>query len=267
MNWFGLNWLDIFLNVVALAAVPGFLAAYGGHLAAEAIVDKKRSRKVKAYFWLLFSFGVIVTFWQQFRIAESDFARETREQWGQAVITRLLFSPPLPPSEPTHSPSSATQIPAKPDLAIRIVNPATPGIILLAANSVAHNVKADPVLWDIDRDDNSADSLFVNEAKYDWIRSDQHGGPTALIHPDQNNLVKPGHRVLGYITVACPDCKNAQVYWVYFVYGQGGWYSRMKEGPDPIKIAKAIPALREGDPEKYFAAFPQSSRVPIRELQ
>lgn len=97
MHAFGLNLLDILINVAALAIVPGILAALGGHLAAEGIADTGRSRKIKFYFWALFSFGVLVTFWQQFRLAEADQARETREVWNQAVVTRILFRPVLPP--------------------------------------------------------------------------------------------------------------------------------------------------------------------------
>jgi hypothetical protein len=42
MHWFGFNWFDIILNVLVLAIVPGILAAYGGHLAAEGVGDAKR---------------------------------------------------------------------------------------------------------------------------------------------------------------------------------------------------------------------------------
>ncbi len=97
MHWFGVNWWDIAINVIALAIVPGVLAVLGGLLAAEGIDDQKRSRKIKAYFWAIFSFGVIVTFWQQFRLAESDLARETKESWSQLIVSKFLFRPPMPP--------------------------------------------------------------------------------------------------------------------------------------------------------------------------
>jgi len=97
MDWFGLDWLDIAINVLALAIVPGVLAALGGALAAEAIPDKTRVPRIKGVFWLLFACGVVITFWQQFRIAQADFARETKETWNQAIVTRLLSHPPSPP--------------------------------------------------------------------------------------------------------------------------------------------------------------------------
>ena len=157
--------------------------------------------------------------------------------------------------------------PAKPDLAFVIVNPEAPWLILWPLHSTALSVKADPLLWDIDREDGSTASLFVNEAKYDWIRPDQHGGPTALLHPDDlRNVVKPGHRIVGYITIACPNCERTLVCWVYFIYGQKGWFMDVSSrgGPNPARLAESIPALRAGDPGQFLASFPEwANRIPI----
>lgn len=97
-KWFGLNWADVILNIAVLALIPGLFAAYGGHLAAEAIPDPKRERKVKRIFWLMFVVFVLATGWQQFRVAESDLARDTREAWADALALRELqpnITPPL----------------------------------------------------------------------------------------------------------------------------------------------------------------------------
>lgn len=97
-KWFGLNWADIVLNIAVLALIPGLFAAYGGHLAAEAIPDPKRERKVKRIFWLMFVVFVLATGWQQFRVSESDLARDTRETWADALALRELqpnVTPPL----------------------------------------------------------------------------------------------------------------------------------------------------------------------------
>jgi len=97
MNWLGLNWLDIAISVAALALIPGFVAAWGGHLAAEAIQDARRSRKVKFWFWFLFVLGVIITFWQQYRVAVADQSRDTRETWADALLTREFSRTSFPP--------------------------------------------------------------------------------------------------------------------------------------------------------------------------
>lgn len=96
MEWLGLDWLGLILNVFAIAIIPGLLAAYGGHLAAEAITNPKRSRTVKHYFWALFVFGVLATFWQQYRAAESDLDRDTKDKWAEAVVASKFLLPPAP---------------------------------------------------------------------------------------------------------------------------------------------------------------------------
>jgi hypothetical protein len=155
----------------------------------------------------------------------------------------------------------------KPDLAFVLVDPIAPGLILWPLHSNAFNVKADPLLWDIDREDGNTDSLLVNEAKYDWIRPDQHGGPTALLHPnDVRNTVKPGHRIIGYITIGCPDCEHVRICWVYFIYGKNGWFMDVSRhgGPNPARLAESIPTLRNGDPEQFLSSFPEwRGRSPI----
>lgn len=265
MHWFGLDWWDILINVIVLAIIPGLLAAGGGHLAAEAIPDKTRVPRVKAIFWLLFACGVVITFWQQFRIAQADFARETKETWGEALARKVLFAPPsTPPDTPM-----IKSVP-KPDLNMMIVNPAAPGLVLFTLYAVAKDARANPLLWDIDREDKGTDSLFVNQtAKYDWIRLEERGGPTGLLHPsDLTNIVKPGHRIIGYVTVACLNCKRDRQYLTYFVYGSGGWYTEVPggRGINPRKIAELIPEIRQGGPEKVLSFIPQSARISIRKM-
>ncbi len=95
-EWLGLNWADIAVNIVVLA-LPGLFAAYGGHLAAEAIQDQKRQRKVKGIFWLMFAIFVLVTGWQQIRVAESDLSRDTKDAWADSLALKELrpnFAPP-----------------------------------------------------------------------------------------------------------------------------------------------------------------------------
>jgi len=164
----------------------------------------------------------------------------------------------------------AIPIPEAPDLVVMVVNPTTPGLILFPVHATARDVRSDPVLWDLDREDKSIDSLYVSEAKYDWIRTDQRGGPSAMIDSRQlNSVVKEGHRIFGYITTACPDCEHIKLQWVYFVYGKGGWYSEImtRISPDPKKISDAIPSMRQGNLDDYLKFIPDSARIPIRELR
>ncbi len=153
----------------------------------------------------------------------------------------------------------------RPDVGIEILNPTAPAVTVVPLNGiVAHEVTEDPLVWDLDLED-LTHSLRVNEAKYDWIRADQHGGPYPVLQTDDaKDKVKPGHRILGFISVTCPLCKRVRAYWVYFVWGQGGWYAEIPEGsfPLPNKLALALPEIRL-NPEIFFSGVPQSSRKLI----
>jgi hypothetical protein len=62
------NWIDLVIGTSVLAIVPFFLAAYGGHVAAETLAgDEKRRRRTKQKFWGLCIVGILFTFWQQYR--------------------------------------------------------------------------------------------------------------------------------------------------------------------------------------------------------
>jgi hypothetical protein len=71
MNWFGLNWPDILLNIFVLAIIPGGLATYGGFVAAETIPETTKRRQIKIIFLAMFILFVAATSWQQIRVAEA----------------------------------------------------------------------------------------------------------------------------------------------------------------------------------------------------
>ena len=157
----------------------------------------------------------------------------------------------------------------KPDLMVSIVNPTAPQLIIWPLYTVARNVESEPLLGDIDRDDAvSSNSLIINQMKYDWIRQDQHAGPSALLDSrDIQNVVRSGHHIFGYLTVTCPDCERVRLYWIYFTYGKGGWFAEIPRGtvPNPKGIGNSIPSLRGGGIENILENIPQSSKVPIVE--
>jgi hypothetical protein len=95
-SWFGLNWTDIIINVVVAALLPGAMAAYGGHLAAESIQDNKRSLRVKVFFWTLFGLGVVVAGWQQIRAAQGVLDSDTQQKWIEGLTATKFTAPPAP---------------------------------------------------------------------------------------------------------------------------------------------------------------------------
>lgn len=185
-------------------------------------------------------------------------------------ITDKVRARAVPPHEEQKNHPDKQGRPA--DLISLIVNPTSPQLLIWPLGAVARNVEGDPLLWDIDRNDRiSSDSLIINQMKYDWIRPDQHAGPTSLLDSrDIQSVVKPGHRIFGYLTITCPDCDRVRLYWIYFVYGQGGWFAEVPKGVslNPKAIGDSIPLLREDNAlEQYLAHIPQISRIPIGEMQ
>jgi hypothetical protein len=84
------TWEDVLLGTVALAFVPFVMAAYGGHIAAEAIADPKRSARVKTYFWIACVFGIVVAFVQQYRsITQDAAAKDKTSKVEDSVLGQL----------------------------------------------------------------------------------------------------------------------------------------------------------------------------------
>jgi hypothetical protein len=138
-------------------------------------------------------------------------------------------------------PSSRVEI--KPDVTLRIVRTKTPSVVVVPADATPQNINVTPLLFDLDGADQEH-SLNIRPLTFDWIRLDQRGAPMELVNASDN--VKAGHRVFGFISVTCPKCAHVRSYWIYFVYGSGGWYAELPDykSPDPAKISEALPGLR-----------------------
>jgi hypothetical protein len=82
--------LDFWLAVAVLAAVPLWMAAYGGHVAAESISDKRRRLSVRLRFWGIGFLGLAVAFAYQYRTAKSDESRQDATKEWQNSVTKQL---------------------------------------------------------------------------------------------------------------------------------------------------------------------------------
>jgi len=232
MHWFGFNWFDILLNVLVLAIVPGILAAYGGHLAAEGVGDAKRKKKIQGCFWGLFLLLVGFTSWQQIRIAEADLAKETKNSWDEALLARAFFSPglPAPLSFEKHLPPSVP----KPDIGMEFVNPEDVAFRMVSLSTVIlREPKYYFLLIDLDgpRTFNLQGTMLPQVlpipafvAANDFLKSKGKFMAKVSTFPAVQSIVKPNDRIFGMVTVSCPDCVKDRQYWLYFVFGSGGWY-------------------------------------------
>ena len=82
--------IDFLLAVVVLAAVPFWMAAYGGHVAAESITDVRHRRYVRLKFWGIGLVGLFVAFAYQYRVTKSDESKRQATQLWQTSVTNQL---------------------------------------------------------------------------------------------------------------------------------------------------------------------------------
>ena len=82
--------VDFVLSVFILAVIPFLMAAYGGHVAAESIVDVKHRRFVRLMFWGIFFVGLVITVGYQWRVTRADIKREEDTRKWQSTITEAL---------------------------------------------------------------------------------------------------------------------------------------------------------------------------------
>jgi len=271
MQWYGLSWSDIFLNVIALAFLPGLLATYGGHLAAEAVPDRKRARKIQFCFWGIFLALLLVTFWQQIRAAESDQAKNTKETWNEALVLRMLFRSPIPPADLFRSSPAR---PPQPNLgmefimlefvAFRMVN---------ESDAIVRDAKYTFILTDLDgprtvetKDGATFPQLLqiptVVNAN-DFLRPRDRYIPRELVptFPGAASVVKKGDRVFGYVTVTCPNCVKVRRYWLYFTHGSEiGWYSEFEAKQ---KVELPIGRLLLDTEQTLNKLVPSDKRIPF----
>lgn len=267
MNWYGLNWTDIAINVAVLAIVPGFLGALGGHLAAEGVSDRKRSRRIKQIFWGMFVLWVLGTVWQQFRSAESDLERDTKDAWAQTLATRQFQPPPAPVIVGPER--------GKPDLGLaffthegawrfNIINPTS-------------EPAANPKYW-------FAIADYTNQYTYpqnpdvvqplpipaqtlqDFAPPKQGLGNFEVLSDLAKAHVKAGSRLFGVAFITCLDCRRTTTYWVYWEVGGQGWFSPIKAGTNP-----AMPYYRmrnvpnEMVDKALNALVPPKERIALQE--
>ena len=170
----------------------------------------------------------------------------------------------------TKPPPLKTAPQLRPDISLRVVYPKGFSILLANdSNVVLRDPKFAAVIWDLDLTDRS-DPLPVPTETFtgEFIRPHESIGPQPIVtHPNAVSLVKPGHRLFGYIEVLCPNCKRTKDYWVWAINGQGGWFAELPPGTyaSVNGLFRMLPAIRE-NPENFLADIPQSKRRPIQDF-
>ena len=152
------------------------------------------------------------------------------------------------------------------DVAIRLVHPKSPALLLVNQSAVvAREIKWTVALWNMDLSDRN-DPLPIPIKTFDWIRPNEVGGPQQIFNNlIVNSFLKSGDRLMGTISVNCPECTRGRTYVVFIVWNEGGWFSEVEiDKPGSVLVPESV--LNDGL-AKFLkaleAAVPTQQRLPI----
>ena len=153
----------------------------------------------------------------------------------------------------------------RPDIALKLVYPAGVAVMMVNESDVVlREPKYVPAMWNLDREKWS-EPLPIPVESGDWIRPREALLPMVFIGQDRIlTLLKQGDRLVGVISVTCPDCIRTKSYWVYIKHGIEGWFSEIPQEQivDLNALAKGIPTIRK-DTDRFFASIPEEKRIKV----
>jgi len=150
-----------------------------------------------------------------------------------------------------------------PDVTMRLVSPKSPDLVIVnQSNVTARQIKYAVALWDLDSP-NRSDPLHIPIETFDFLKAQQTAGPEDIFS-QLNPKPKDGDRIVGSISIECPDAPRGHTFLVSLVWGKGGWYAEAKGE----KMGRLIVPSNFKHIEAYFAQFntvPDRSKVMIGE--
>ena len=190
----------------------------------------------------------------------------TIENGADKVIPAPATQAPPPP--PHHHVAVATPQPSGPDVSAKLVYPEQPALLLQnKSDTTARGAAALMQTWNLDRPkDKSILNIPFSTEPNGFIKNGAYMVPISLMgRPDVMSQVNPGDRIVGWMTVTCPDCVRVRAYWFYFVVGKGGWYAECQDGqyPGMNSIAKNWDVFAKNGEAALDGTVPKDSRVAI----
>lgn len=165
--------------------------------------------------------------------------------------------------------------PAEPEVTARFAHPSSPMLVLdneFAA--IARDIKMVFAIWNADDlrtyvpGSSGDDPLPIRISTYDVLRPHTSSGGQGIFQNSINaGYIKKGDKLIGSIGVVCPTCTRGHSYFVYIIWGQGGWFteiSNSKEGG-----ATVPKRMTPNDLKAYFSSIEQIPivlRYPIAEM-
>ena len=115
-----------------------------------------------------------------------------------------------------------------PDVTFNLVNAKFPSIQAFNISAkVARDIRYTGALFNIDAP-NHYQPLPIRVAGIDFIKPHQYESPHDLFSPVLG-MIEPGNRIFGTISINCPECARGRTFYVYIVWGHGGWISLIDE--------------------------------------
>jgi hypothetical protein len=172
----------------------------------------------------------------------------------------------------------APSVEGEPDVSLKFVYPTSPALVLTNnTNAVANQIKWTVVLWNLDDPrayagappDNPPDAheaLQIPVSTFDFIRAHSTGGPLNLFgSPLVAPYVKSGNRLAGFASAICPNCTRGHTYFVWIVYGQGGWLAELSQYKNG-EVISPRPQTRANVAnffDQFMPTVPEKDHMPI----
>jgi hypothetical protein len=161
----------------------------------------------------------------------------------------------------------------KPDIGLVWVDKAEPSleVVNLSAKKPIDQPKYVVALFNLDvpstiDPEHRPTILQIPAQTGDFIRPNERSGPTSVFDPVKSTL-KHGDRLFGFTRVMCPDCQTDRDYWVYIVWGSGGWYAPVKPRDYLINLDslfKVLPQIVANSEAALSELVPPSERIEIK---
>lgn len=155
-----------------------------------------------------------------------------------------------------------------PDVKLIFVHPKQPGVMLLNQSAkTAANIKYGGYIANVSAAD-PRKPLPIPFGTFDFLKPNSSSGLYQIFEqPAVANLIKPGDRLFGYISITCPECERTRIYWVSVLWGDGGWYSELPENHhvDNEWLYRNMPEIKDNH-VFMLREIPESLRVNIKEL-
>jgi hypothetical protein len=277
--------------------IPWIALLVAWHLTWEYILSTERLRRVATacrrkirplLAWplaFLLGGGVSLLYWKGINSGIRDLAEIAADRTAEKRGVTVAPIPPIQESKPeakSEAPpgtapndgrtNTGPSKPELPDLGLKFV---TPEDVAFEIVNLSGQVVRNPKYWFYLVDLDGPRTVQIQgeavpqilpipaETISDFLRPHDNYLPLAIVSsfPAVRAIVKPGHRVVGLAEVTCPDCAYVRKYWLFFIYGSGGWYCETpkEEESPPFPIVPLV--IRTEETINNLA--PPEKRVPI----